>query len=282
MSAVSVDSAKNTILMVLKLNKAPLLFIILIILSGTCYLSNAQDMRSDILQIKYLYDDLRFVQAVNAGRELLQEKDRVRDPGQLIFIHQYMGFSFFQLNQMDSARVYFLGLLSIDPKKELDLLTASPKIVNFFNQLKTDYKNLGNDIVYIPYPQYIFIEDKRPGAAWRSAILPGWGQYYKGQTSRAYTFGGFFSVSALTLISSALLENSYHHKYLESTNPAEIEKNYTTYNTWSQVRQISTYTTIGIWLLAFADAIWTETARIELSTPLSGNSIISVSFAYVF
>jgi len=258
----------------------PVILLVIINMSGRIV---AQDIRTELLEIKYLYEDLHFSDVIQAGHLLLDDVESIKDPAQLVFIHQYMGISFFQLNRIDSSRVHFLALLSIDPQKELDPLTTSPKIIKLFEQLKNDFKNLSNEKVYLPYPQYILLEDKRPGAAWRSAVLPGWGQYYKGQTSRAYLMGGAFTLSTLTLIVSAIEENSYRKKYLNSTDPEEISDDYHTYNSWSQLRQVSTYTTIGVWLLVFADALWMRAPESEsgLSAAVSPGAI-SVSFYHTF
>ena len=127
------------------------------------------------------------------------------------------------------------------------------------------------------------MEDKRPSAAWRSAILPGWGQYYKGQPTRAYILGGAFLTSAVILGVSIVNENKYKDSYLNSTDPGEITSNYNTYNNWSKVRQISTYTTIGIWLLSFADALWSDYPKTNLNISGSVNSDLAVlSLRYYF
>jgi len=253
---------------------------VLICLAGRVF---AQDMRADILEVKYLYDDLRFEEAIITGRGLLEDLNSVDNPEQLAFVHHYMGFSFYQLSQIDSARSHFLSLLSIAPETELDALTTSPKVLTLFEQIKTDFRKLRNDVIYIPYTSYVFLDDKRPGAAWRSALIPGWGQYYKGQATRAYIMGGTFALSALTLITSALKENSYRKKYLDSTNPSEISNLYNTYNDWSRMRQVSTYTTIGIWLLVFADALWMEPAEIRLGLSLSRlQDTFSITFSHAF
>jgi len=101
-----------------------------------------------------------------------------------MLIHQYMAYSFYNLNELDSARVHFLTLLSLDNTTELDPISTSPKIIDFFDGIQQEFKQLGKNARLVPVKEYIFVKDARPAAAWRSLILPGWGQYYKNQHRR--------------------------------------------------------------------------------------------------
>jgi hypothetical protein len=260
-----------------------------IILTAFClnilgYIGNAltQDTTPDISQIKFLYDELRFEEAIKFGHYVLKEED-ISSPQHLGYIHQYMAYSFFNLGNSDSTRVHFLSLLSVNPDIELNPVDTSPKIIDFFNQTKTNFQQINDNPNIISYPSYVFIEDKRPDAAWRSAILPGWGQYYKGQNTRAYIFGGAFLTSAVILGVSIVNENKYKDKYLNSFEPEEIQNNYDSYNNWSKMRQVSTYTTIGIWLISFADAIWSDYPKMELDVSSgTGTESSLISFVYHF
>ncbi len=152
----------------------------------------------------------------------------------------------------------------------------------FFNQIKSDFESVNSEDIYIPYTRYIFIEDKRPSAAWRSAILPGWGQYYKGQHTRAYIFGSAFLASTLFLGVAIINENNYKDSYLSSSDPDEISGYYDKYNNWSKVRKISTVTTIGIWVLSFADALWSDYPKIEFNLSRSGYNSATLSYSFAF
>jgi hypothetical protein len=250
-------------------------------LSVIGYLGNAyaQSSTRDITQIKFLYNELRFEEAIHYGQQSLRKDDGL-SPQHLEYIHRYMAYSFYNIGLLDSSRVYFLSLLSINPGIELDPVDTSPKIIDFFNQIKINFQEINANTTIISYPKYVFIEDRRPAAAWRSALLPGWGQYYKGQPTRAYIFGGAFLTSAVVLGVSLVNESKYKDQYLNSTDPEDINNYYDSYNNWSKIRQMSTYTIIGIWLLSFADAIWSDFPRIELNHSAGG--ITSVTFSVNF
>jgi tetratricopeptide (TPR) repeat protein len=244
--------------------------------------ARAQNGINDISQIKYFYDNLRFEEAIEFGQEYLNESTEL-GPKQLAYIHQYLAFSFFNIGQADSARVHFLSLLSINPDIKLDPLATSPKILDFFNQTKKDFREINDQKKFFSYPEYIFLEDKRPSAAWRSALLPGWGQFYKGQPTRGYIYAGAFISSAVILGISVINENKYQDRYLNSGDPEEIKNNYDKYNSWSKIRRISTISTVGIWLLSFADALWSDYPKIDLNiTGILNSNVSLLSFRYFF
>jgi hypothetical protein len=243
-------------------------------------ISTGPDQSADLTQLKYLYTEMRLEEAVAYGQILLGSSD-YQVPAQLEYIHQYMAFSFFTLGQPDSARKHFLSLLTISPDKEFTLLETSPKIIDFFNRTKNDYQEINSKNQFISYPEYIFIQDRRPDAAWRSAILPGWGQHYKHQKSRAYVLGGGFIISGIVFGISAINEQKYKDAYLNSIAPEEISANYDRYNNWSKARRASLYTLAGIWLVSLADAIWSDYPKLELTYVSADNlSLLSINYSF--
>ena len=243
-------------------------------------ISSTPNQSADLAQLKYLYTEMRLVEAVAHGQELLGSP-AYQVPVQLEYIHQYMAFSFFTLGQPDSARKHFLSLLTISPDKEFTLLETSPKIIDFFNRTKNDYQEINSKNQFISYPEYIFIQDRRPDAAWRSAILPGWGQHYKHQKSRAYVLGGGFIISGIVFGISAINEQKYKDAYLNSIAPEEISANYDRYNNWSKARRASLYTLAGIWLVSLADAIWSDYPKMEITfNPTNNLSVFTMHYSF--
>ncbi len=132
----------------------------------------------------------------------------------------------------------------------------------------------------MPVKKYIFVEDRRPSAAWRSAVLPGWGQYYKNQKTRAYWLGGAF-IGGLTLTVAAWLqENKYKDLYLQEQNPSKIPDLYDLYNGWSKTRRGAAYATLAVWLVSVADAMWADYPRITPQVDSAGAVSLSVHIAF--
>jgi hypothetical protein len=175
-----------------------------------------------------------------------------------------MALSFYNIGKLDSARSHFLTLLSIQPDFELDPINVSPKIISFFEQIKKEVKSSQTENA-IEYTKYVFLEDPRPAATFRSALIPGWGQMYKSQKKRGYIIGGAFIASLIATGASIYFEKDAHNKYLDSTTPNSIEENYNLYNGWFKKRKLFTITTISIWVVAVLDALWAPYPQATLS-----------------
>ncbi|HGY55942.1 MAG TPA: hypothetical protein ENK44_09585 [Caldithrix abyssi] len=241
--------------------------------------AKAQPAAHEGLRVKNLYDTLRFEDAIAQGRSLLRS-GKIHDKADLIVIHQYMAYSFFNLSQPDSARAHFLTLLTLDNRVQLDPIRTSPKIIDFFEQVRRDFKQLKQEEQIVPVKEYVFMEDLRPAAAWRSALLPGWGQYYKNQNSRAYWFGGTFLAGLSITVAAWLQENKYKDLYLQEQNPSKIPDLYDQYNGWSKIRRGAGYATVAVWAVAFADALWSDYPRFNLQTNPQGDVALSLRIVF--
>ncbi len=93
--------------------------------------------------------------------------------------------------------------------------------------------------------------------AWRSAILPGWGQFYNNQDSKGLILGGITLGMLGGVIGTYIVGSNAENQYLSLTDP---NANYDTpYNTWETMANLNHIFYIGFGL-AYAytiiDAIW--------------------------
>jgi len=250
------------------------IFVFLLLASAISYQRPciAQLANYNAIQVKVLYEALEFDKAIQSGQNLLKSGQKFARE-ELATVHQYMALSFYNTGKIDSARSHFLTLLSIQPNFEPDPINVSPKIISFFQQLKNETATRPADHA-IGYTKYVFLQDLRPAATFRSAVLPGWGQFYKHQSTRGYIIGGVFIASLMATGISLYLEKDNHNKYLDSTTPASIEANYDTYNNWFKKRKVFTITTMSVWAFAILDALWAPYPHPALSV---GNDEISLS-----
>lgn len=120
------------------------------------------------------------------------------------------------------------------------------------------------------------------GALWRSALLPGWGQYYKQRKNWGYIYGGVIgSGAAFSLLSLIILQqarNSYKNYIPEHVvttqgefgikNPAEAQAQFSKLEAnvtqWQQITIISASITLGIYLWHLFDAWFFEGNYIEM------------------
>lgn len=250
------------------------LFISIIIL----FISQSQAQNTNVLELKFLYDDFRYEQVLENAKKLLDRKQPLTIQ-ERIQIHQYSAFAYFDLGQTDSARVHFITLLTLDPEYQLEPLNHSPKLIEFMNTIK-DGLNLAINNEPLPtHTTYLLAIDPRPQAALRSVLLPGWGQYYKEQNYRAYAYFSCFILSSGTLLISRLQENKTYDEYMNAGTTSKAGSKYDTYNSWHRLRQYATYTTAAVWLSAFADALITKPFNLQF-IPAQDLPGVTLSFQF--
>lgn len=250
-----------------------LITLLFAIYSSAC----AQPSSSDILRVKFYYDSVEFERAISTGKSLLNSNRQISPEG-LAFLHQYIALSFYSIGRLDSARSHFLSLLSLDPDRELDPVNISPKIIEFFNTIKEDFQAISGKTDQITFTKYIVGKDLRPGAGWRSIIVPGWGQFHKHQKTRGVLLGGVFWGSLLATGVARIAENQAHDKYLDSQSLQDFNENYSTYNNWYKLRRSLTVAAIVAWSVTLADALWSSYPRPSVAVSQDGNLQLGIRF----
>ncbi len=169
----------------------------------------------------------------------LKQNDRVE-------AYKYLGFSYVAFGDVVKAKESFKRALSINPDLKLDPATVSPKIIQVFEQARAEMpKSVVGDTLQ-EEPEYKPVD--YTGATWRSILLPGWGQMYKGDENK----GTVLMVSFLSCLSgavvSAIIESRAHNRYLE--DPSK----YNAYNLWHNITMWMLIGTGGTWLFGVIDA----------------------------
>ncbi len=251
----------------------------IIILCGMQMICFAQIANTDILQVKFYYDDVEFDKAVNSGRAVLESSQDLT-ANELAFLHRYIALSYYNIGKLDSSRTHFLSLISIKPDTELDPVNTSPKIIDFFNTIQKDYAEITASPQISVYTQYVFLEDRRPAAGLRSVALPGWGQYYKGQKTKGIVLGSAFLGSFFVTGFSWIKESQTRDTYLASTTPEEIENGYNSYNKWYKTRRSFMVVTAVIWAIAIGDAFITPYAQPTVDVTTNGEMSLGIHLRF--
>ena len=147
----------------------------------------------------------------------------------------------------------------------------------------------GKDILYeywillrIPKPKYINLNipsQKGYGFApvWRSAIIPGWGQFHKGEPQKGWRF----LISETFCASSFFVSNYFSHNY---SRKAENERDYDKrkfYNDWSNrsytIGTVSGIVAGAIYIYNVFDSVTAKGAK-RYAFQNSSSSLLSFSF----
>jgi len=171
----------------------------------------------------------------------LKQNDRVE-------AYKYLGYSYVAFGDVVKAKESFKRALSINPDLKLDPATVSPKIIQVFEQARAEMpKTVVGDTIP-EEPAYKRVD--YAGAALRSAVLPGWGQMYKGDVGK----GRIVMIGALSslggAIVSGILEKKTHNAYRNDPNGGT----YGTYNFFYNITRICLVGFAGTWLFGVFDA----------------------------
>lgn len=236
------------------MSNSKLLILILALFGFSHGLTQAQ--QSPYEQMLQAYQQLDYQSAKTIGQKITAEYTK-HSLFQLVETHKILGVIFYTEGNPGEAQKQFEQALSIDDKAQLDSVYVSPKITQFFDELKQNFvesvdKNQSGSTFA---PRYILVADPRPAAAMRSLIFPGWGQLYKQEKKKGYVLAGAAGISLLATGIFHFMQESAHDDYLSATNPQLIEEKYADYNRLYKWRNNAAVFTGAVWLYAFFDAL---------------------------
>lgn len=174
-------------------------------------------------------------------------------PAPLADIHALRALIFFEQGNAGRGEEHLALALQLDPNLQLDPIFFSPQIRQCLEELRPQIVTLGN--ANVPAVRYIVVPDPRLAAAWRSLLLPGWGQRFKGQKTK----GWLFSIAAVTLagatLTSHILRESAEKKYLEASEETGIKARYDTFNRYHLLRNNLALALSLVWGAAALEAL---------------------------
>jgi tetratricopeptide (TPR) repeat protein len=204
-------------------------------------------------EIWQAYQQLDYNRVETLSRQALTHYQQYT-PAQLVELHTVLALVLMARNEPSEARQHFEAALSLNPQLELDPILASPKVRDFFEQIRQEMNTQASTPTALSW-RYVVQPDPRPKAALRSLVFPGWGQRYKGQTQK----GWFLSTLWSLLVGSSLVAHLEYKwawtAYLEETNPSRIEDHYRTANHWFKTRNNLLLATGVVWLYGYLDAL---------------------------
>jgi len=206
--------------------------------------------------VVHAWEELRYDDALEMAGSLLTGRGNL-SLDQLVELHKVIGFVTFSDGRLNEAENSFRSALSIEPDLQLDSLYVSPKILDFFRDVRAQF------LTEAPEPgardiRYLLVEDKRPAAALRSLLMPGWGQIYKGEERKGVILLGTAGGAALGALLTHLAMNNAHDRYLEATDPDLVASRYGRYNDLYRVRNNLLLAAAATWAWSYLDAAFRE------------------------
>ena len=226
----------------------------------------AQQNSGPISVLKSKFESFDYNEAISYADSLLTHKSIFSSEEQ-VQIYLVKGVSQFSLLNYNGAENSFNNILKINPNYILDSASVSPKIISFFNNLKSDFEkklaiknesvSIKTDTVYLPK----IINKVEPTndlkqAILRSVIFPGLGHFYLNENTKGWILT---SLSAITLASSIYFiidSNKKEKNYLNETNPGLIQQKYNSYNSSYKIKNVSIISFVAVWLYSQIDILF--------------------------
>lgn len=217
---------------------------------------------------KVYYNSGEYENAINELENALQYLKQL-EQGDQVEAYKYLAFSYVAFGDNEKAKAQFKKALTLNPDLELDPTVVSPKIIKVFEEAKSEMASVSPP----PPPPIIEPEPAPPtkqpstlGALWRSCLLPGWGQKFKGERKKGSQLmiaaGVTFGLSAVSI---TLMEVS-HDAYLNVPpgNTGEMDDKFKMYRFWSNAAFFSAVSFGVVYLYNIYDVAFTRT-RVKYS-----------------
>jgi hypothetical protein len=259
------------------------LFIISIILFSNSSIFTQTVSKYELL-LKQKFEEFDYNSVIKlADSILINEKNLSRNDS--LNLLYYKALSSFNIWDIKTSEQSFKSILNLDENFSLDTINVSPKIVSYFNDLKTKFsidKQNKKQTSVISIDSILINERIKYSsqlqnyreALWRNLILPGWGNIYLRNETKGYLVATAFT---LLLISSAYFIYDTYKKekdYLSEINPDLISSKYSSYNASYKLRNISLGLSALIYIYSQIDYLLFEHSDIK------SNSAFRFSFSF--
>jgi hypothetical protein len=172
----------------------------------------------------------------------------------------------YSLNEVNNSEKTFIDILKIDRQYNLDPTEISPKIISFYQEIKTNYHP------FIEEPEKDGDESKNESidlkeinrlrssiytsAISRSILLPGLGHLYLENSAKGWILTSISSMTLGAMVYFIFDTRSKEHNYLNETEPDLISSLYDTYNTSYKIRNVLIICYAAIWLYSQLDLLY--------------------------
>ncbi len=239
--------------------------------------SFAQQVSADSLELmleraKTFYDNGEYEHAISELEKALQYLKQLEE-GDQVEAYKYLAFSYVAFGDKAKAKEQFKKALVLEPSLTLDPATVSPKIIKVFDEAKSEMPTVlpTTPVVEPAKPPVAKQEVSTSGAMMRSCCIPGWGQMYKGHSSKGKKIMIASGITFGAALFSLILREAAHNNYIDvgPDNIDEMDEAYKTYKFWYNTAAYTSLTFIGIYLYNLYDVIFTK--------PATGSSMIDLN-----
>lgn len=242
---------------------------IFLIICSLSFIAYAQRGSIDLEIMQQHFKNFEYNNVVKIADKILANKDQLSNH-ELLQIYEMKAVSHYSLFEMNTALSCFVEILKIDPEFTLDPIKTSPKIVNFFQGIKSNFK--GYQMIPTMEPEItktdtvkLFFDSGKvfKSALCRSMVLPGWGQSYLGAGKK----GLFLTAASLAALGSTIYFSidcaDKRSDYLNEIDKSLMDDKYEKYNTSYKIRNCLLTSCAVLWLYSQVDLLFFQQHNID-------------------
>ena len=243
------------------------------------------------------YESFNYATVISKAHGLLLDKERFSDET-IIEISTLKAASHYAMGELENTRKTFIEILKLNENFELSNISYSPKLVDFFHEVKAEFLDVlkVNEEKYTQQkevqPAFIdqtqLLTHERNTALAKSLLLPGWGHLSLGDNTKGWILTSAGVAALGSMIYFIVDANNRENDYLSEINSAQIQIKYDEYNKSYKIRNalIATYAAIWIYsqidILFFSNQLGSEniSAHISDNLQLTNQNKITLSFKF--
>ena len=223
-------------------------------------------------ELEYLkknYKSFNYKTVIELSNTLLTSKSRFSRED-LTQIYTLKAASEYLINEQSDSRKSFIEILKISENYELNTSDYSPKIIEFFSEIKSEFidlrqfegtnKNKNNRSLGNSNPSInpIVVRDIN-SAIGKSIILPGWGHLSLKNDTKGWLLTSAGVAGLGSMLYYIFDTNNKENDYLSSINSTDIRKNYDKYNTSYKIRNTLIISYAALWIYSQIDLLFIST-----------------------
>lgn len=216
-----------------------------LVLVGFAFAQVSEDSLEHMLQrAKLYYSNGEYESAISELENALQYLKQLESTDQ-VEAYKYLAFSYVAFGDKEKAKKQFKRALALEPRMELDPTIVSPKIIKVFEEAKAEMKIESTPVQPEPPKPVVPAGKKRvskTSALMRSCCVPGWGQMYKGYSSKGKRIMIASGITFGTSVFSLIMREAAHNAYLDIEKGApqhEFNDAYKKYRVWYNITAIN-------------------------------------------
>lgn len=219
-----------------------ILCLLTLVLVGFALAQVSEDSLEHMLQrAKIHYNSGEYESAISELERALQFLKQLESTDQVEY-HKYLAFSYVALGDKDKAKGQFKEALMLDPTITLDPTFVSPKIIKVFEEAQAEMKIKPTPVELKPPKPARKKRVSKTKALMRSCCVPGWGQMYKGYSSKGKKIMIASGITFGTSVFSVIMNERAHNRYLDIPRGApqyEFDDAYKKYRVWHNITAIN-------------------------------------------